>query len=105
MHYCDCKGTMTLQLLQRVFQRMLTINFAADRVNHQPSERISSELVNGYRRNTHNTGFTDGLPIKRDVIVMGNKVIDYMVEFEFVLALESQKIINNTSYPLYPKGY
>ena len=52
MHYCDCKGTMTLQLLQRVFQRMLTINFAADRVNHQPSERISSELVNGYRRNT-----------------------------------------------------
>ena len=25
MHYCDCKGTTKLQLLQRVFQRMLTI--------------------------------------------------------------------------------
>ena len=25
MHYCDCKGTTILQLLQRVFQRMLTI--------------------------------------------------------------------------------
>ncbi len=24
MHYCDCKGTTKLQLLQRVFQRMLT---------------------------------------------------------------------------------
>ncbi|MBQ6228444.1 MAG: hypothetical protein IJK08_07785, partial [Prevotella sp.] len=28
------------------------INFADDIENHQPSERISSELVNGYRRNT-----------------------------------------------------
>jgi hypothetical protein len=27
------------------------INFADDIENHQPSERISSELVNGYRRN------------------------------------------------------
>ena len=26
MHYCDCKGTTKLQLLQRVFQRMLTKN-------------------------------------------------------------------------------
>ena len=25
MHYCDCKGTTKLQLLQRVFQRMLTL--------------------------------------------------------------------------------
>ena len=24
MHYCDCKGTTTLQLLQRVFKRLLT---------------------------------------------------------------------------------
>ena len=24
MHYCDCKGTTKLQLLQRVFQRMFT---------------------------------------------------------------------------------
>ena len=24
MHYCDCKGTTKLQLLQRVFLRMLT---------------------------------------------------------------------------------
>lgn len=24
MHYCGCKGTTKLQLLQRVFQRMLT---------------------------------------------------------------------------------
>jgi len=24
MHYCDCKGTTKPQLLQRVFQRMLT---------------------------------------------------------------------------------
>ena len=29
------------------------INFADDLENHQPSERISSDLVNGYRRNTH----------------------------------------------------
>ena len=29
------------------------INFADDIENHKPSERISSELVNGYRRNTH----------------------------------------------------
>ena len=28
MHYCDCKGTTKLQLLQRVFQRMLTIFLA-----------------------------------------------------------------------------
>ena len=26
MNYCDCKGTTKLQLLQRVFQRMLTKN-------------------------------------------------------------------------------
>ena len=25
MHYCNCKGTTKIQLLQRVFQRMLTI--------------------------------------------------------------------------------
>ena len=25
MHYCDCKGTTKLQLIQRVFQRMLTL--------------------------------------------------------------------------------
>ena len=24
VHYCDCKGTIKLQLLQHVFQRMLT---------------------------------------------------------------------------------
>ena len=29
MHYCACKGTTKLQLLQRVFQRMLTINSSA----------------------------------------------------------------------------
>ena len=29
MHYCDCKGTTKLQLLQRVFLRMLTIETSA----------------------------------------------------------------------------
>lgn len=33
-------------------------NFDADRVNHRPSERISSELMNGYRRNTHPIAMT-----------------------------------------------
>ena len=31
-----------------------SINFAADTEDYQPSERISPELVNGYRRNTQN---------------------------------------------------
>ena len=33
MHYCDCKGTTKLQLLQRVFQRMLTFTLVYQLVN------------------------------------------------------------------------
>ena len=33
MHYCDCKGTTKLQLLQRVFLRMLTKLLRLDVLN------------------------------------------------------------------------
>ena len=34
MHYCDCKGTTKLQLLQRVFLRMLTKNRTKKKKKH-----------------------------------------------------------------------
>jgi len=33
VHYCDCKGTTKLQLLQRVFQRMLTALLPANNIS------------------------------------------------------------------------
>jgi len=45
VHYCDCKGTTKLQLLQRVFQRMLTFIFIVEReyLRRQSTVRLSEK--------------------------------------------------------------
>ena len=48
-----------------------SINFAADTEDYQPSERISLELVNGYRRNTQQV-------CKKSRKKRGNKHIENM---------------------------
>ena len=46
MHYCDCKGTTKLQLLQRVFLRMLTI--LVDDCSVDMSMVIAKEIIDHY---------------------------------------------------------
>ena len=55
MHYCDCKGTIKLQLLQRVFQRMLTFLYSIPTLNGSSGSPILNK--DGKVVGVHHAGY------------------------------------------------
>ena len=85
MHYCDCKGTTKLQLLQRVFQRMLTFHYSkwtdeelrkcVDMLPNLSREELKSLTMNKWtreakilRENIFNILFADKIGIREQRI-------------------------------------
>ena len=90
MHYCACKSTTKLQLLQRVFQRMLTFQL------HEKPHHLFQNSVYGFNVDASHRSFCDAVFIlfhthknitASEVVEVVSECTDTLIDFSRVPTL------------------